>query len=164
MKEIPLTRGYVALVDDEDYERVSQFKWSAMEAHAKHHTRVYAVRRTGSKKHRATIYMHRFVFQCSGPVDHRDLDGLNNRRENLREGSKSKNAANIRKYKGKTSRFKGVSLDKRTNLSKRWRAYIYQGKSINLGSCNDEVDAATVYNLAAYERFGEFARFNTPED
>ena len=71
LKEIPLTRGYVALVDDEDYERVSALKWYAVTPKGK----VYAQRRSGG----ATIFMHDFLMGSKG-IDHADGNGINNQR------------------------------------------------------------------------------------
>jgi len=150
MKIIPLTKGYSALVDDKDYKRVSQFKWCAVK---KVDGGVYAAHRKHGK-------MHRFILNLSPrkpEVDHKDHNGLNNQKENLRVATHSQNCANTKKIKG-TSKFKGVSWCKSRNL---WVAAIgYQGKMITLGRFKSEIQAAKMYNQAAKKLFGDFACLN----
>lgn len=170
MKIIPLTRGYVALVDDEDYEKLSAYKWFA---HIGNHLKfsdpesagkklVYAARnRPTVNGRRGMLQMHREILGL-GPkdpnVDHADTNGLNNQRYNLRKADQAQNNANASPRQGETSRYKGVSFDLETG---KWRAVIYfRGARRFIGRFRDEVDAAQAYNLAAEELFGEFARFN----
>ena len=158
MKEIPLTQGYVALVDDEDFERVNAHKWCVQIDRSNSRPRIYAMGRIqrGGK----AMQMHRFVLGHDGPVDHRDHDGLNNQRFNLRPTTKSQNAMNSRKAPGKSSRYKGVSWDAARG---KWFACIRQNyKTRPLGRYREECDAAQAYNLAAEMMFGEFAHFNYP--
>ena len=157
MKEIPLTQGKVALVDDDDFEWLSQFKWYAV----KFGRTFYAVRqapRVNGKQR--TIWMHREVLglKPGDPrVDHRDGDGLNNQRMNLREATHRQNMMNSRGRSG-SSRFKGVDWDKR---AKKWRARIsVNGKKKHLGYFIDEEEAARAYDEKAKKIFGEFARVN----
>lgn len=146
MKEIPLiTRGKVALVDDEDYETLMQWKW--------YWSGGYAVTWDGRK-------MHRMIMKPSPDyeVDHRNGNRLDNRRGNLRLASDAEQARNRKKYANKSSSFKGVSWETR---DKRWRAYIKIGGKMNyLGHYEFESDAATAYDEAAIRHFGEFARLN----
>jgi len=158
MKEIQLTQGLVALVDDEDFERVNAFKWHAF---SRNHWVTYAARnlpRDGSKRQR--IFMHTFITGVRG-ADHRDNNGLNNQKSNLRPATGTQNNANARKRKGASSRFRGVSW--KSSESKWWAQIQKHGKAESLGLFADEVDAATAYNLRVHELFGEFAKFNTPE-
>jgi hypothetical protein len=149
VKGIQLTRGYVALIDDEDFERVSKHRWRA---HVSLHT-VYARRNT---KKNGYIWLHRFILGVSQKVDHRDGNGLDNQKSNLRRATSSRNCANARKRPG-ISRFRGV-----TRARDKWQAYLTKdNKRIYLGVFKDEVDAATAYNFAAEIYHGEFARFNT---
>ncbi len=167
MRTIPLTRGYVALVDDDDYERVAAFRWCVdiKEEKGKKQIRYYAQRvqvlpGTGGKK--IKIYMHRFILgsDCPPKIDHHDTNGLNNQRYNLRPVTKSQNAANSRKMPGKTSIYKGVCWSKRRSL---WQAYIMKDYvKYRLGFFREEFDAAQAYNFKAEELFGPFARFNIP--
>jgi len=150
MKDIPLTRGKVALVDDEDYERVNQFRWAA---HKRGNT-WYAYRNAPS-----FVRMHKFILAGHPEIDHANGNGLDNQKRNLRPATRSQNTANGQKHvDGLTSRFRGVSFSKE---SKRWVAYIgVSGHHFNLGYYDSEDDAAISYNHAAIAYFGEFARLN----
>lgn len=156
MKEIPLTHGYMALVDDEDYERLAAFRWGVL---ARAGYTAYAIRHVG----RYPVYMHRDVIGAplGVGVDHIDGDGLNNRRANLRLANHAQNGANA-KVKTRTSQFKGVYLDRRQG---KWRAQIREdGGSRALGSFASEEDAARAYDRAAVRVFGVFARLNLADN
>lgn len=164
MKTIPLTRGKVAIVDDEDFEKVDAIKWYALKRrelwHASH-----------KDKKRACIYMHRFIMAAPDgfEVDHVNGDGLDNRKVNLRVCTKRENARHRRSGdKTKTSRFQGVSR----HPNGRWRAAICAGppgpdgaaKQIHIGHFKDENDAARAYDRAALKYFGPFAVTNFPRE
>lgn len=155
MREIPLTKGKVALVDDSDFESLSNLRWQAMQKR----NLWYAFRsqRKGGKK--STILMHRAIIGGIPRIDHRDGNGLNNQRGNLRAATRSQNQANSKKTtRSTTSRFKGVF---RMADYQRWIARIKcNGKSRYLGSFHKETDAAMAYDIAARETFREFARTN----
>jgi len=151
MRTIQLTQGFSTVVDDEDFDRLNQFKWCAA---VREHV-VYAARWTPE----GGVLMHREIL---GPdraleVDHRDGDGLNNRRCNLRPSSRSQNQANSRKREGSASKFKGVSRYK-----SGWRARIGRDGGDFLGCFKSETDAALAYDQAARARWGDFARLNFP--
>jgi AP2-like factor (euAP2 lineage) len=151
MKEIQLTKGYVALVDDEDFERVNQFKWCAdVHPHTVYGTR--SVRTPEGKK--TTQSLHRFVSGVTDPeteVDHKDHNGLNCQRYNLRPCTHQQNLCSRQKLKG-VSQFKGVSWD-----YNKWRAEIkLNGKTVVLGRYVSENEAAAAYKDAAVQHFGEF--------
>ncbi len=157
MKEIELTQGYVALVDDEDYERVSAHKWYA----EVYRHNVYAARAVyTTNKRRKTVKMHRFILGVIGSkvqVDHKDRNGLNNQRSNLRI-TIDQNQQNAGLRKDNTSGYKGVHWNKNRG---RWQARIkFRSKHIGLGLFTDILDAARAYNKAALELFGEFALLN----
>ena len=166
MKEIPLTRGYVALVGDCDFERVSfGRKWQALVAHRTDDSvRVYAYRGVGQKKRE---YLHRMILNAppSKQVDHKDGDGLNNVRSNLRLGNNRQNQMNkkpclVRCGSPTSSRFKGVY---QVNDSGRWCAGIrVKGKTVYLGVFAREEDAARAYDEMARKLFGRWARENSP--
>ena len=154
-KLIPLTRGSFAIVDAEDYDRLNQHKWHLN----KHRTTEYAVRCPGRKY----IKMHRLLLNAPPHllVDHRDGNGLNNRKANLRLCTNKENARNARPSKGGSSRYKGVSWHK---AKKKYDARIeVDGKRYSLGCFHDEIEAAVVYDIKAMELFGEFAYFNFPK-
>lgn len=160
-KQIPLTQGKFAVVDDQDYEWLSQWKW-----HYSHSRNTgYAVRwEKAGKGKQAKIRMHRVILRAPDDalVDHIDGDGLNNQRSNLRLCSLIDNARNSSGAKGSTSVYKGVSWDKQ---SKGWRSTIYaDGKTHHLGIYLDEVFAAKVYDLAAKAHHSDFARLNFPDE
>lgn len=156
MKQIPLTRGQLALVDDADFEAMSAFKWYA----TKIGNTFYAVRVvTGENGKRKMIYMHRLIIgaACDGlQVDHADMNGLNNQRDNLRACTRSENQRNRSTDRNNTSGFKGVSWDKNRG---KWRAYIrLNGKERHLGRFADAAEAYAARCAAAVELHGEFAR------
>lgn len=105
-----------------------------------------------------TVRMHHVILgvPSSVRIDHRNGDGLDNQRHNLRPATRSQNQANRVKRAGATSRFKGVCKD-----GNRWLSYIGASND-RLGSFSAEEDAAMAYDRAARERYGEFARLNFP--
>jgi hypothetical protein len=160
MITIPLTRGYVAVVDDED-AHLAALKWSV----------------THKTRGAPNIYAHRYIQDCDGKetherlhrvimlapdgvwVDHIDGDGLNCRRSNLRLVTAWQNAINRRPQAGSASGFKGASIDK----GGRWRAGIQvRGKRLGLGCFASPEEAARAYDAAAREHYGEFAWVNFP--
>lgn len=151
--EVPLTQGLVALVDAKDYERVMaagtrQTHRSKRSAYAQR--TVYSP--GGGKR---TLFMHTFLTGWTR-VDHRNGDGLDNRRENLREATAQQNSANRQRNLNNASGFKGVGLDGR-----RWRARIQvAGSPRHLGFFDTPEEAAKAYDDAALDLFGEFARPN----
>jgi len=153
MKKIELTKNKVALVDDEDYEFLNRWKWYA----AKGGQTYYARRNTqysDGKQH--TLFMHRLLMMPAPEqeVDHKDRDGLNNQKANLRVCTHRENTARSMR-KNKTS-YRGV--EKHGN---KWRASINSYKKrIYLGSYHTPEEAATAFNKAAIERYGEFACLN----
>lgn len=151
----------VAIVDEEDFERVSKLKWHAqVQKHKDGTLLVYAHHTLYEKgKNPGKLQMHSMILPDCGRVDHRDGDSLNNRRSNLRPATQQQNMGNRRKCIKGTSRWKGVFL----HSGRYWTAQIADhGKKKWLGTFREECDAALAYNLAAYEVFGEYARFNLP--
>lgn len=108
MKTIPLTQGFVTLVDDTDYGQVSAFKWRALVDRRRN--KVYAVRKThGPHRSRKSLYMHREILGVTDPqvkVDHRNGDSLDNRRANLRKCVNGENNANSAKRRECSSKYK----------------------------------------------------------
>ena len=155
MKEISLTKGKVALVDDADYEFLSRFKWCA---HAITNTFFASRRPTKLFKHEL---MHRAILSPIPKgleVDHIDGNSLNNQKSNLRPCTRSQNQWNSRLNSNNTSGVKGVSWYKKRSL---WVAHIgVLGKRKTLGYFDEKEAAALAYDNAARSLFGEFAKTN----
>lgn len=152
---VPLAVGIHALVDASDLPLVEQFGWSLDP------TSRYAVAYLDPLNPRRCVRMHRLIMQARSDqvVDHINGDGLDNRRTNLRVCTQAENSRNRRKFGGWTSRYKGVSLARGRRTP--WRAQIRQGGRVRcLGYFSTEEDAATAYDAAAKEAFGQFARLN----
>ena len=157
MKEILLTKNQVALVDDRDFEYLSQFKWYA----AKSGSTFYAKRDTHlTNGKRIVIYMHREILNVPKGMetDHIDHFGLNNQRMNLRICTRQENQMNRNSQKNSSSKHKGIFWDKN---AKKWQVQInYNGETKYLGIYHSETDAALAYNIKASELFREFAKLN----
>jgi hypothetical protein len=163
MKLIPLTQGLFAKVDDADFEWLNEMKWRAMGKKSNHNC-YYAI--TGDcnpKRGQKTILMHRLIMKATDgvEVDHRDNNGLNNQRYNLRVSTHAENLRNQKiQANNKSSKFKGVSFFG-ANKSNPWTAQIhFHKKKIHLGYFKFESDAAKAYDEKAKELFGEFAHTN----
>lgn len=152
MKEIKLTKGFVALVDDDDYEYLNQFKW-CIKTWEKSRTQ-YAARYKKIDGKYKVIPMHRMIMNTpiGMEVDHRDGNGLNNQKCNLRNCTHSDNMRNRKSSRTGTSKYLGVSFAK-------IRGYEYItahcGK-INLGYFKTEELAAKAYKDYAELIYGEF--------
>jgi len=155
-REITLTRGLVALVDDADYDAVvAAGKWYVQPGP----NTFYARRSYKRDGDRWSIQMHNFLTGWSF-VDHIDGNGLDNRRSNLRPADDSQNQMNRGAPSNNTSGFKGVG---RERLG--WRARIHiGGRSIYLGYFDTPIDAARAYDEAALHHYAEFARTNFPQE
>jgi hypothetical protein len=156
MKEIILNNGKIALVDDDDFERLNKFKWYVVNPN-KNSKYAYSQMRENKK----TVYfsMHRIVMGAvKGQfIDHINHNGLDNRKENLRFCTRSENSINRKpNYGKKNSIYKGAFFQRN-----RWTACIYKdNKKIYLGCFKTELDAALAYNEAAKKLFGDFAYLN----
>ena len=156
MRRVKLTRGYFALVDDCDYLRVIEHKWSAHIDPRGSYRAVYA-------RNRRHGLLHAFILQTCKAIDHEDGNGLNCTRANLRPATQSQNCANRKNIKRKdtTSIYKGVSWKP---IIKKWQASVkIKQRKIYLGVYTYETQAAFIYDLAAKRYFGEFAKTNFPD-
>jgi len=150
--------GRVALVDDADYDLVMQYRWFLFEA-------IKPGRRTDGPYAVAEIEhsvkrMHTLLTGWPR-TDHKDHDGLNNQRHNLRPATNSQNMGNRRPNLGASSKYKGVCWIKKTA---QWRAMIQRdGRPVFLGLFRSEVEAALAYDAAARDVFGEYACLNFPD-
>lgn len=167
MKRIPLTQGKFAIIDDEDFERVSKYKWFYHLGYAKHGVYDY------KKKNNIHLLLHRFILQVNDPlvsIDHKDRNGLDNRKQNLRICTQSQN--NMNRMVKNTNGYKGLKYLK--TCSKNGKQYLrkkpYQavihvsGKKISLGYFSSAEDAARAYNEGAKRIHGEFAKLNEVND
>lgn len=156
MKTIPLTQGKFAVVDDDDYEFLMQWKW-----HAYTNYRIWYARRQtlkadspAGKQH--PILMHRVINKTPAGMhtDHVNGDGLDNRKANLRTATSVENGRNRGSNRGATSLHKGVDWDSR---HQKWRAQaMINRRKIFLGRFVNEVDAAKAYGAFAAANFAEF--------
>lgn len=154
--EIPLTRGYVTLVDETDFARISQFKWCVT---VSRNGCAYAVR-LGPK--RRLMYLHKFILDAGAhiKVDHKNRNTLDNRRFNLRKATHTQNLANHGGKRG-ISGYWGVVWH---TEAKRWRAqYFIKSKRVHLGYFSSAEEAAHVRDHAVLAHYGEFATLNFPQ-
>ena len=153
--QIPLTQGMVALIDDEDFGQVSQFKWCASK---RINGRFYARRKANHK----FIYLHRFLMDAPHDmeVDHIDGDGLNCQRYNMRQATHANNLKNRRRHSNNTSGSKGVSF--KVSAGKYISGILANGVHHYLGLYSDPVEAARAYDAAARKLHGDFATLNFP--
>jgi len=153
-RRIKLTGGKYAIVDVEDYEKLSQYDWQLYESKSKN---LYAFRYESGK----FIKMHRVIMNAPAGVfvDHKYGDGLDNRKVNLRIVTRAQNQYNRRKTSKKTSsKYKGVYFKK--DMNKYCATIGLKGKKTHLGYFDNEIDAAKAYDEAAKKLFGEFAKLN----
>lgn len=155
-KLIKLTQGKHAIVDDDDYEWLMGWKWCARWSGYTWYAR--SSKQVESKQ--VFIQMHNLILDTpSGQQgDHRNHNGLDNRRSNIRIATRSQNGGNRLPVIGKSSKFKGVSFDRARNI---WEANIgINHRKIRLGRYHNETEAAKAYDIAALKHFGEFAMTN----
>jgi hypothetical protein len=159
MKEIPITKGYTAIIDNEDFDRVKDFKWH-------YHGKGYAARGYNNNGKVVIEKMHqRIIGRPKGnmEIDHINGNRLDNRRCNLRIVTHQQNTFNSHRKKPQKpgvnpSRYKGVTW---RNDRNKWRSCItLNGRKYYLGLYNTEEEAALVYNEAAEKFYGEYARLN----
>lgn len=163
MKEIKLSKKgkhagkYVALVDDEDYERVNQYNWNVSITNNTNYVQRASQRDPITKKQK-TIHLHSFILgnKPGFIIDHKDRNGLNNQKYNLRFATYSENNKNSKSCG--SSNYLGVCW---YNARNKWIAHItINGKNKYLGVFKNEIDAAKVYDNAAKIHHKEFANLN----
>lgn len=153
MKEIKISETHYTKVSDVDYEMLSKYRWT-------YNKNGYAVRNGDRPGY--TIYMHRVIMGLTEGdgllVDHKNGNGLDNRRENLRVCTKTQNQYNQKPRHTSISKYKGVGY---YNRDKKWRARIVVNrKDIELGKFDSELEAAKAYDAAALEHHKEYAWLN----
>ncbi|RWQ72537.1 HNH endonuclease [Bacillus cereus] len=161
VKEIPLYgkngEGKFALVDDDDYEKLSKHRWFA-------NNHGYALRTYMESRRQYKAFMHREIIDVPADMvtDHINRDKLDNRKSNLRIATRAQNNYNVpTRQKQTTSIYKGVTW---SNRDQKWQSSIVMnGKKNHLGYFSDETFAARVYDYFAYKMYGEFAYLNFPD-
>lgn len=146
----------VTIIDESDYDMVSQWKWHLSDRGYAQRCQ-YISKINGKLKHKR-IFLHRLILQPpeNKCIDHINGDRLDNRRCNLRICDFKENARNSTKMKKSLSKYKGVTIDR-----DKWSSRItVDYKVIYLGTFDTEISAALAYNHAALMYFGEFAKLN----
>jgi hypothetical protein len=154
---IKLSFDKIVIIDTEDYDRVSQYNWCAIEDDRCWYANTF-------KRDGTPMAMHRLILGAPRGllVDHIDHNGLNNRKSNLRLCTNAQNQQNRRPTRNGSSIYKGVDW---CNFHNKFRARItHNGKRIHLGYFEDEIAAARAYDKAAKQLFGKFAFLNFPND
>lgn len=164
IRHIALTQNQIAIVDAADYDWLMQWNWCAQ----KREDGRYYVLRYERLPVKRWIYMHRVLLNCKDNelADHKNGNGLDNRRENLRTTDYTGNSRNERMNKRNTSGFKGVGWMKelkRRNGGRWYACIVVNAKRIFLGYHPTKEDAARAYNEAAIKHHGEFANLNKIE-
>jgi len=157
MKEIQLSQNKTALVDDDMYEYLNQWKWTSGETSV--------IRRVGGRIFHKTIYMHHVVLGISDnkiEIDHKNRNPFDNRKENLRVATRQEQNRNRGKNKNNNTGYKGVSYSRRKD--KYYVCIMVDYKQISLGYFKTPEEAAKVYDVAAKKYFGEFAFLNFKEN
>lgn len=164
---VRLTQDQHALIDEDDFERVSKHKWFAIQSFSEYETVFYARAKIGGR----AVSLHRFIFGLSGPhhyVDHINHDTLDCRKANLRSVDKFQSAQNRRVRARKNpakyhSRFKGVFASiSRAGKLLGWKSQIrHNNKRYHLGQFPTEEQAAEAYDKKAKELHGDFACLNS---
>lgn len=153
--KITLSQGKFSLIDEEDFERVNQYKWHLFKSSNKE----YAATNMKINGKVKVIKLHRFLLNAPKgiEVDHKNGDGLDNRKINIRLCTDAENSHN-RKISKNKSGYKGVFI----RPNGKCFAYIsVNNKRIHLGEFTNPKDAARTYNKAALKYHGEFANLNT---
>jgi hypothetical protein len=153
-----LPSGHVALIDESDMPTVRQFAWHALRARRTVYVQTHGAPANG----RTRSYLHRLLLDAPPElfVDHRNQNGLDNQRSNLRLCTRGQNAANMPANPDGSSGYRGVHLYS-NNHSNPWRAELrVKGKRLHLGYFSDPWAAAEAYNDAAQDLWGEFALLN----
>ena len=150
---IPLSRKRIAIIDEEDYEKVSKYKWYCSSVGYANH-----------KSKGACLAMHRYILDLNDrkmTVDHINGNKLDNRRCNLRICTQRLNTKNKTKQYDNKSGYKGVYL----HSSKKWVTNIsVDNKTVYVGIFSDIIKAAKAYDEAAVKYYGEYAKLNFPDE
>ena len=161
-RRLLLNGGHEALIDEDDYAGVvSAGGWFAhAAANCMYVRRNVSLPETG----RRTEQLHSFLLPGVPRIDHVNGDGLDNRRSNLRPASAAENARNRRVRSDSSTGYKGVFRGRSTHRPWGARISLPSGSRLYLGGHATPEEAAMIYDRAAVEHFGEFARLNFPKE
>lgn len=152
MREIDIGQGFVTQVDDDIYDELSKHKWKLMRSRGKY----YVQRAVKVDTRWTTELLHNIILSHKG-IDHKDRDGLNNQRDNLRKATHQQNCCNrVRKVSKNIWGYRGVSK----KLDGKWRGYILNDGHQESKTFQSPHEAAQYYNNLADKYFGEFAILN----
>ena len=163
-REIELSQGMIALVNDDDYGRINSSKWCVARGRQ---GRLVAMRTDRNDEQQRTVLMHREIIgenliPKGFVIDHINGNPLDNRRQNLRICKRGQNTKNCKKYTNNTTGFMGVHYNIRLN---KWTAKIQSnGISYWLGTFVSPMEAAMAYDEAASDLHNEFATLNFPNE
>lgn len=147
-------KGFMALIDDEDFEKISKYKWHISDVTKNGRNTMYAHTTINGNK----VSMHRLIIytRVGLLVDHKNGNGLDNRKENLRICTRSQNLMNRDATRKNIYGYKGVESN-----NGRFSARIkVDGKRHYLGTFATPKEAAVAYNEGALKYHGEFAKLN----
>lgn len=156
--KIPLTRNFEALIDKQDFEIVRQYKWHTHESHKGYFYAVTNIRLSCGK--RAILKMHRLLLGLHDrnvKVDHKDGNGLNNKRSNIRICTQGQNVLNTSVQKNNTTGLKGVSFSKKRNVYVA--RLMFNGEYKLCKQFKTAEEAYKAYCEAARKFHGEFAKY-----
>lgn len=154
---VDYSKYFIAIIDKEDIDKIKNYRWSVTKTKNTPYAQSTKKDKLGT---RTCILMHRIIMnaQKGQEIDHKNRNGLDNRKENLRFCTRQQNRWNSKKQNRSISLYKGVSWNK---VAEKWQAFLcvnYKNKS--LGYFDNQADAAIAYNNAAVKCFGEFAMLN----
>ena len=153
---VPLLHGNYLLIDEDDYAAHGHMAWVSVRIG----TGVYVC--AWSRTLRKNVYLHRLIMNAPSDVtvDHVNRDGLDNRRCNLRLATQSQNNAN---KENKRDEYRGVYRTKSGRFQAKISDRTKASKCKSLGTFTTQTAAASAYDAAALEKFGEFAQLNFPD-
>lgn len=163
-KKVKLSNGMEALVDEEDYDFINQYRWYGLLGYAAHG--FYTLGSSSKEKPHGivrTYYMHQLILKAPKgfQVDHINGNRLDNRKSNLRICTPGQNIINKSKQTNNTSNYKGVTRQK---ASRKWQAIIgFNRRKLHLGFYQNKIHAAMAYDMAAKDLHGEFVNLNFPD-